>query len=374
MVAPIQYEGSNCLRQRLILATLTGRPIVISKIRLSGDEPGLAEYEFNLLKLIEKLTNGSVFEVDESGTRLSYSPGLLIGGTIQHDCGLGRSMSYYLEVVLCFAPFCKHPLEATFQGITNDSIDPGVDTLKHSLVPLLKKMLRVLDPTEIELKVISRGMKPDGGGAVFFKCPIRKNVRPIQWTGIGKIKRIRGVAFATRVSPQIANRIVEISKGLLLQFIPDVYIHTDHLKGKHSGKSPGFGLCLYAETTEGAVFTGEAVSNPSGSELGPSVPEDVAKEATHALFEEIYRGGCVDSVGQGLATLFMALGDNDLSKIILGPLSPYTIHLMRHMKDLLSVTFKLDADSDQGDLKKGATKIVATCIGTGFTNLSKTIT
>jgi len=249
-----------------------------------------------------------------------------------------------------------------------------VDSLKHAIIPVLKKMLRVLDAAELEIKVMSRGLKPDGGGCVLFKCPIRRTLKPIQWLTSGKIKRIRGVAYATRVSPQIANRMVDVSKGLLLQFIPDVYIHTDHLRGKNSGKSPGFGIALYAETTEGAVYTGEAISNPSGSDLGPSVPEEVAKAAAHALFEEIYRGGCVDSSAQSLVTLFMALGDTDLSKVLIGPLSPYTIHMFRHMKELLSVTFKLDVNTKDVDLNIGTPKILATCVGTGFTNLSKTIT
>jgi RNA 3'-terminal phosphate cyclase-like protein len=146
------------------------------------------------------------------------------------------------------------------------------------------------------------------------------------------------------------------------------------LKGRNSGKSPGFGLALYAETTEGTVYTGEATSNPKGSSLGPSVPEEVATQATHMMFEEIYRGGCVDSLGQGLATLFMALCDNDLSKITLGPLTPYSIHMFRHMKEFLSVTFKLDVKdkAEEEELRKGVPKITATCIGIGFSNLSKT--
>lgn len=369
-----QFEGSNCFRQRVILSVLNGTPIVIKNIRLSGDEVGLAKYEKNLLDLVAKLTNGSEFHLDPTGTELVFRPGLLIGGKIEHDCGLERSISYYLEVLLSFAPFCKHELEAEFTGITNDATDPGVDSIKHALLPCMRKMLRILDYNEVELKVMARGMRPEGGGKVSFKCPLRRNLKPIQWTEPGKIKRIRGVAYASRVSPQIANRMVEVAKGILLQFIPDVYIHTDHLKGRNSGKSPGFGLALYAETTEGSVYTGEAISNPKGSNLGPSVPEEIATQATHMLFEEIYRGGCVDSLGQGLATLFMSLGDNDLSKITLGPLTPYSIHMLRHMKEFLGITFKLDVKEDQKDeeLNKGVPKITATCIGIGFSNLSKT--
>ncbi len=41
------------------------------------------------------------------------------------------------------------------------------------------------------------------------------------------------------------------AQGTLLKFLPDIYIHTDHFTGPKSGKSPGFGLTLYAETTTG---------------------------------------------------------------------------------------------------------------------------
>jgi len=47
------------------------------------------------------------------------------------------------------------------------------------------------------------------------------------------------MAFALRVSPAMSNRIVEAAKGILLKFLPDVYITTDHSKGATAGKSPG---------------------------------------------------------------------------------------------------------------------------------------
>lgn len=233
--------------------------------------------------------------------------------------------------------------------------------------------------------MISRGMPPNGGGQVFFKCPIRNTIKPIRMLKSSKIKRIRGVALATRVSPNIANRIIDKAKGLLLQFLPDVYIYSDHLKGKSSGKSPGFGLSLVAETISGNFYTGEAYSNPSGSDKGPSLPEDVAQEAVYNLFEEIYRGGCVDSHNQGLVCLYMALGQTDISKVQFGPLSPFAIQFLKLMKQFLQVTFKLELENEisseenqdtriSGDnLKKGCEKIVATCLGTGFSNLSKII-
>lgn len=138
-----EFEGSNCFRIRLILSVITSKPIIIRKIRVRDDEPGLHQEELSLLQLIDKITNGSTFEVDETGTELKFIPGLLIGGQIEHDCGLGRCLSYFLETLFCFAPFCKQPIEANLSGITNNQTDVSVDALRHSTVPLMLKILSV---------------------------------------------------------------------------------------------------------------------------------------------------------------------------------------------------------------------------------------
>jgi len=49
----------------------------------------------------------------------------------------------------------------------------------------------------------------------------------------------------------MTNRMIEAAKGILLKYIPDVFILTDHRKGPASGLSPGFGITLTAETING---------------------------------------------------------------------------------------------------------------------------
>lgn len=364
------YEGCNFFRQRLILATLSGKNVKIKNIRHKDDDPGLREFEASFIRLLDKITNGSNIEVNETGTAILYQPGLLHGGKISHDCCTQRSIGYYLEPLLCLGPFCKKPLEVTLTGVTNDQTDPSVDNIRHGSIPVLKKFLQ--DDEGIELKTIKRGAPPNGGGEIFFSCPISRYMRPLQFTDPGKIKRIRGVAYTMRVAPNIASRMVEVAKGVLLKFLPDVYIYTDHYKGESAGKSPGFGISLVAETTTGAFLTAERFSNPSGTSSEPSVPEDIAKNAAYLLLEEIYRGGCVDSTNQSMACLFMALGQRDVSKVITGPLSPYLIEFLRHMRDFFRIMFKVEVEDAKDDLKVGAEKISITCVGIGYSNLNKT--
>ncbi|XP_040565274.1 RNA 3'-terminal phosphate cyclase-like protein [Lepeophtheirus salmonis] len=369
----LEYEGCYQLRTRLVLSTLSGRSVRIRNIRSDEDAPGLKEFEANLIRLFDKLTNGSKFEVNETGTALTYRPGLLTGGKIVHDTCAERGVGYYLEPLLMLGIFCKNPLELTLRGVTNHPSDPSPDLLRSSALPVLKKFLLI--DHGIEIKVEKRGAYPKGGGQVLFKLPIRKKLKSIQFTDQGKIKRIRGVAWATRVSPAVSNRLVESAKSICLKFIPDVYINTDHLTGNKSGSSPGFGIVLQAETNTGTILTAEVTSS-AGEDNKPTVPEDLGIEGAHALLEEIFRGGCVDSTSQTLALLLMSLSQRDVSKIVTGPLSDYTVHFLRHLRDFFQMTFKLETfeDEESEDLKMGADKVVLTCVGTGFSNIAKRTT
>ena len=63
-----------------------------------------------------------------------YQPGLLIGGSIEHECNPQRSIGYFLEVLVCLAPFMKNPLRAVLKGVTNDQVDPSVSALGLKIV------------------------------------------------------------------------------------------------------------------------------------------------------------------------------------------------------------------------------------------------
>nr|XP_045619769.1 RNA 3'-terminal phosphate cyclase-like protein [Procambarus clarkii] len=369
----LTYEGSNFFRQRLILATLSGKAVRIRNIRAASEDPGLAEHEVNFIRLLDCISNGSSIEVNETGTAVLYKPGVLAGGRLDHNCSNQRGIGYFLEPLFMLAPFCKTPLNITLKGITNNKLDPSVDMIRSSLMPVLKKFLVVDDG--LSLKMLRRGLPPGGGGVVVFTCPVRRTLRPFQWEESGKIKRIRGISYTSRVAPTVANRMLDAAKGEFLKFLTDVYLTVENSKGS----SPGFGLCAVAETNTGSFICAEAMSNAPGEEAETKLPEDVGREAAWGLLEEIYRGGCVDTLCQPFVLLCMALTPKDVSKIVLGPLAPYTMHFLRHLRDFFQVTFKIDEYKEKNfsfsdetpETRTGADKLLLTCIGVGYANISK---
>jgi RNA 3'-terminal phosphate cyclase len=181
------YTGSSMFRARITCSILSGRTLKINDIRESEEAPGLQDFEANYLRLIEKITNGSKIEINETGTSLLFVPGFICGGKIEHTCAPSRSVGWYLEGILGLAPFGKSPLTIILKGVTNDDLDFSVDTIKEVTIPLLKRF----GLTEgISLRVVKRGAPPLGGGEVVFICPTLRSVSPIDFINVSLTKAV----------------------------------------------------------------------------------------------------------------------------------------------------------------------------------------
>ncbi|CAK9162867.1 unnamed protein product [Ilex paraguariensis] len=303
-----RLKGSQNFRLRLLLSTLSSNPVLIDDIRADATWPGLRPQEVSFLRLLEKVSDDCGVEINETGTKLKYKPGIVMGGkNLSHDCGLSRSIGYFLEPLIVLGLFGKKPLSIRLKGITNDSKDPSVDTFRSTTLPLLKHF--GIPSEGLELKIESRGVAPNGGGEVVLSVPIVPNsLRALTWIDEGLVKRIRGITFSTRVTVQFENTMIHAARGIFNRLLPDVHIFTDHKAGAQAGKSPGYGISLVAETTSGCFISADtAVSYARGEgedemedeekkELIP--PEDIGKQIASVLLGEIEQGGVVDSTHQ----------------------------------------------------------------------------
>ena len=321
---------------------------------------GLRDFEASFLRLLEKITNGCKIEINMTGTALSYSPGVLTGGVnMKHDCGTSRSIGYFLEGLICLLPFAKLSSNIELSGITNDAGDRSVDLIRTVTLPVLSASFG-LPVDGLALKVKKRGAPPNGGGSVEFTCPNVQKLNPVECIDLGQVRRVRGIAYCSRVSPQVCNRMRDSCKGMLHKYIKDVYIYTDYYKGAESGKSPGYALSLVAETTTGCLLGADKVAEPNG------VPEDVGIQCAQLLFDEIVARGCIDTPTQTIFLLYMALTPSDASRVRLGKLNSYSINFIRLLKDFFGLVFKVEEDPESG-------VVTLSCSGTGFVNLARKV-
>lgn len=352
-MSALEYEGCNFLRQRLVLATISGRTVKIRNIRCQEENPGLQDFEASFLRLLSKVCDGADISINDTGTNVTFTPGQIIGGEIIHDCPPTRSFTYFLEGIVALAPFAKSSLSLLLRGgVTNDTVDMSIDSFKAVTLPLLKSF----GIEDVQCTVKKRGAPPLGGGEVHFICPTVKTIKPIQMTDEGKIKRVRGVTFTAKVTPQFSSRMVDAARGVLNDFLPDVWIFSDTMKGDTCGASPGYGISLVSETLKNTLKSADEMSAEED-------PEDLGRRCAWRLLSEIDLDGVVDTSHQCLALHFLALSaDTKPSRIRMAKLSPSAVHYLRHLRDFLGISFRFQNDDRS---------IICSCIGLNITNLGK---
>ncbi|EGO52983.1 hypothetical protein NEUTE1DRAFT_133500 [Neurospora tetrasperma FGSC 2508] len=397
----IRFTGHRAFTHRIVLSTLTGRPVHISKIRSSSaTHPGLAPHEVSFLRLIEAITNGSVIDVSYSGTTITYQPGLItgtvagvnagaVGDVVEHTLPANntRGITYFLLPLALLAPFSKAHMNVRFTGpgvITSATYltgDISVDSFRTAVLPLYGMF--GIPPARIELRVLSRscsGPGGRGGGGVVelrFASQVRLpktlhlNRRP------GRIRRIRGVAYCTGVSASHNNRMITAARGVLNQLVSDVHVAAQYdpapLVGDKSGAKKkigiGFGLSLVAESSaDGVLYSADVVAPPEGG----VVPEDIGARCAYQLLEVIAQGGCVSNVSAPTLLTLMAMGSEDVGRLRLGRevlAREETIGLARDLKKFGAASWGIRDVDDDGE----TTDLVVSVKGTGVGNVGRKV-
>jgi RNA 3'-terminal phosphate cyclase-like protein len=352
----LKFLGCSQFRQRLVFSTLSGTRIRIDRIRDKDENPGLRDFEASFLRLLNKFSHGSIIEINETGTSLRYVPGTLVGGAITHDTSISRSIGWYIEGLLPLFLFTKQATSLVLTGITNDNADVNVDVLRDVVLPSLG--LFGVTKEACSLQVRKRGCAPAGGGEVSLSIPHVRELKPINLVDEGYVKKVSGIAFSSKVTPQMTNRIVESAKGVLLPFLPDVFLTTDAQKGASAGNSPGFGVSLYASTTSGCRYASHGATGvaqgvvdtlPELATAG-TLPEDLGRLVAQQLLAEIASGGCISALLQPLVFSLMALASEDVSRVRIGELSQQGMATLRLLKTFFGITFRLKPE--RNDLKK----------------------
>ncbi|EON62014.1 18S rRNA biogenesis protein RCL1 [Coniosporium apollinis CBS 100218] len=398
---PIRFTGSKYLVQRLVVSTLTGRPIRISQIRSnSTTSPGLLPHEISFLRLLDTITNGSLIEFSMTGTTLLYRPGLLTGsaqgygadtsGVLKHELPreCTRGVSYYLLPLCLLAPFSKAALNVLFTGagvITSSTPSTGdisVDTVRTAILPLYRSFGI---ENNIELRILRRsnpGPGNRGGGGevqLLFGHQVRLP-KTVHLLNPGRVKSIKGVAYATGVSAANNARMIEAARGVLNPFVANTYIFSDVSSaplvpdgsktaqpGAKRKIGVGFGISLVAESSTGALWSADVASPPEGG----VPPEDVGRGAAYQLLETISKGGYVSAVAAPTVLTLMAMGSEDVGRVKMGRDVLGTKEVVSLARDLRAFGASgwglRDADEDeQGD-------VVVSVVGRGVGNVGRKI-
>ncbi|KAL0225499.1 hypothetical protein RCL1_003411 [Eukaryota sp. TZLM3-RCL] len=358
-VKVLRYSGHKYFDLRIILAVISKSPIVIDKIREDDEAPGLSEAEVTLLRLVERLTNGSTVRINITGTRVFLKPGILVGGTFSFDTGLHRSMGYFLPLILLSSPFTKQPLEITLSGLTDGiAEDPNVDYFSSCFIPMLGEF----GARHVALRVNNRGFPPLGGGSVTITAKPLRSLNPVNYIDTAPLKNIRGTITAVKVSPAVPSRVIHSAREYIDEKFPvsDVYLSTQHVKGGLGGLSPGVSVVLFAEKKNGSIL------GISECILVGETAEEMGLRAARKLKKTVKQSGCVDEYFQPFILILMIFCPMVRVSMRFGPLSKRCLKLIEFANSALGLQFTVDSVEDTEES-------IVSIVGLGMANYARVV-
>ena len=330
--------GGQIVRLCVALSAIIRTPIIIDNIRYKRSPSGLRPQHETAVRAVARMTDADVKGLAVGSTKLEFSPRNLKGGKLFFDSGTAASTSLILQSIMPITIFANDPVQLEIHGGTNNPWAPITDYLQEVLLPTINKMR-----FRGSIHLLKRGFYPQGGGIVTLTAQPMNNLTPILLKEKGKIQKIRGLSYSSRLPFHIVERMAKsANKTLLKNGYNEAIINLESLQPKDSNcaLNSGCGLILFAELSSGAVIAGDSLG-----ELGKPA-EQVGYEAARNLYEQLRTDSPIDKHLGDQLIVYMGLASGS-SEIKVSQLTLHTLTCIHIVESILNTRFKVLGERDK---------------------------
>lgn len=283
--------GGSILRLSAGYSFLYSTPVTIKNIRANRPKSGLRMQHLLGLKLLAELTNSNLSKCEVGSTEVSFLPNELIeNNRLTLNIPTAASIGLLLQPIqiACLNLKASESINIYLKGgATFGKWAPSINYLEHVTYPLFKKA-----GLNIKIDIMKHGFYPKGGAQV--KCQIKRStakLKSLHLTTLSEIKAISGEIIITNQLKSSKRSIPKrIESSIKSQLKGDISYNL-HLTEKWvNSLSPGVGLCLWAESDNGATIS-------SGTLIGERniSSERLGKKAINILMKYIKNNIPIDN-------------------------------------------------------------------------------
>ncbi len=296
-----QKSGSGTiLRLSIALAGVVGEPLHIYNIRQRRGQPGLRPQHLESVITASKLCNAETKGVTLGSRELWFKPDEIVSGEIRAEIGTAGSIPMLLLTILPLCAYAKGVVRVhVVKGGTDVRHAPTINYLKCVFLPMLERM-----GLKASLIVRKYGYYPKGMGEVLLEVEPCHKLTPIRLEEFGTVEKLGGVSVSTFLeNRKVGERQAKAANRYLggHGFEAKIQVVDDRSNPLQKGSS----LVLWAETSTGALFGGDAI----GELRKPS--EVVGREAAENLFREIEAQVTVDTHLADMLIPYIALANGN---------------------------------------------------------------
>ena len=238
--------GGQILRTSLSLATITGQPISINRIRANRSQPGLAIQHLTAVRAAAALCQAQVKGDVVGSTQLEFIPtASAIAGSYIFDvaqttgAGSAGAIMLVLQTILLPLALAKGDSVVTLKGGTHVPWSPPASYIELVYLPILRQM-----GVQAQMQAKSWGWYPQGNGEVELQISGQSTpLKSLHLLERGNLQVVRGLAVATQLPAHIPQRMASRAENLLRE----AKIKADIQPVKMRGIAPGAGITLVTE-------------------------------------------------------------------------------------------------------------------------------
>ncbi|MEW5856010.1 MAG: RNA 3'-terminal phosphate cyclase [Cyanobacteriota bacterium] len=241
--------GGQVLRSSLSLATITGHPIRIGRIRAGRKKPGLAAQHLTAVRAAAAICGAKVQGDTLGSTTLEFIPGDSIQPgkytfdvTEAQEGGSAGAVALVLQTILLPLAIAQGESQVTLRGGTHVAYSPAYTYIEQVYLPLLRRM-----GVQAEVRLRAWGWYPQGGGEVELRVSGRgRESQPLRGISLlepGELQQVRGIAVVTELPSHIPQRMASRAENVLHE--ADLKATVQPLRER--GVAPGAGIFLTAE-------------------------------------------------------------------------------------------------------------------------------
>ncbi len=320
--------GGQMVRTSVAMATVTGRPTHLTRIRENRPTNGLSKQHCAAVNAVAEMAGSQVTGNTIGSRELLFEPGNEHVYDIQMNIGTAGSVSLVLQAMLLAARNHKKRLTVDISGGTNVMWAPPIDSYQHLLFPLMGRM-----GINADVRIIERGFYPQGGGRVIASLDPISRIHPLEIESLGDLVAIRGVCFSQRLPDWITKDVIRSCEDTLAP-VADVEFDVQ----KTEGDSRGAGVVLVAEFENGMLGSNALTSRGhTADKAGEDAATDLLREMTSGATMDVH------TADQLLPYMAMAEGKSAFS---VSRISKHLLSQMDTLESFLDVKFGVERKED----------------------------
>ena len=194
--------GGQILRTSLALATCTGQPFMLTKIRAGRAKPGLMRQHLTCVLAAQKISSADVDGAELGSQSLRFAPNAVHAGDYDFAVGSAGSCTLVLQTVWPALMLAGAPSRLRLAGGTHNPMAPPFHFLERSFAPLVRRL-----GAELELSLRRLGFYPAGGGAIDVTVhPAGAALQPFDLLERGPLREAYAESFAPGLPQGVARR------------------------------------------------------------------------------------------------------------------------------------------------------------------------